>query len=216
MKEVIEVTGVILLAQPIGEFDKRLVILTRELGKITAFARGVRRPKSPALAVCNPFVFAKFQVYEGRDAYTFGSAEVVEYFTELSAMQPEVWYGFYFLELASYYTKEGMEAEAIVNLIFLALRAMQRQRMPLALIRRVFELRLMAESGDFAMPQESGHFSKDAYRAIWFCASCKLVQLFAFSIEENVQKELSEEVKRQLRRNVDRPMKSVMMLNEGI
>lgn len=208
--DAVEVTGVVLIAQPIGEFDKRLVILTRERGKITAFARGVRRQNSPLLAAANPFVFGRFSVYEGRNAYTLRQVEVANYFAELAACQPGVYYGFYFLELAGYYGHEGLPAEGMVNLVYVALRAILRGNVPPDLMRRVYECRMLAENGEFALPGEG--MDPDARYALQYASSCKVTELFTFTLSPGAERDFTKYVKMCMSRCVDRKFRSLMMI----
>jgi len=80
MQESLYVTGIVLKQTPFGEYDRRVCLLTREKGKITAFARGARKPGNRLAAATNPFAFGSFRLYEGRNSYTISEAEIRNYF----------------------------------------------------------------------------------------------------------------------------------------
>ena len=215
MNDTIEVSGIVLSAMPIGEQDKRVELLTRELGKISAFARGARRPGSALMAAANPFVFGTFSVVAGRNSYVVTRADVLNYFTELAAAQPGVYYGFYFLELAGQYSWEGIDGTETLNLLYLSLKALLNRNLSDELVRRVFELRLMTINGDFALPsQEDGRLSASAHYAASYAVTAPLSRLYTFEVTDEVQTELGRLADRSLARVIDRPIRSLAILQK--
>lgn len=133
---------------PVGEYDKRLVILTKEKGKITAFAKGARRPNSALLACSQPCVFGEFSLYAGKTAYNIVSVEISNYFGELRDDFEALCYAFYFCEFADYLTKENNDEKNILKLLYQSLRVLSKKLIDPRLVRAIFELKMMVYSGE--------------------------------------------------------------------
>ena len=169
MNQLTEVTGMVLSAAPAGEYDKRVVILTKEHGKISAFAKGARKPQSQLAGVTSPCTFGVFQLYQGRSSYTIHSAEISNYFAELRMDVKAACFAFYFLEFADYYTREENDERQMLKLLYQTMRALTAGKIPLGLIRCVFELKTMYINGEG--PQVFG------------CVSCRKTDVpLAFSV----------------------------------
>ena len=212
MREQVCVTGMVLKASPVGDYDKRLVILTCERGKITAFVRGVRRPGNLLMACANPFVFGTFTMYEGRDAYTLVGAEVQNYFREIAEDMETACYGSYFLEFADYYGRENMEATETLKLLYQSLRALINKNIPNALVKPVFELKLMQQNGEYGEFPDR-RISESAQYAWDYILYSPVEKLYTFRLKDEVMQELIVCVEENKRRFVDKPFHSLDILD---
>lgn len=172
MRDKIELTGIILSSTTVGDYDKRLVLYTKERGKITAFAKGARKPNSPYMGISEPFNFGVFTLLEGYDAYRLLGGEIREYFLDVKNDIEGICYGTYFCDILEYLCVDGIGDIQILNLIFVTLKALQKPDIPNPLIRCIFELRILQMDGEGMVA--------------FTCAVCrKKEHLKAFSLQEN-------------------------------
>lgn len=161
----VKVTGMVLAAMPVGDYDRRLTILTKERGKIAVFAKGARKPTSTLLACSQPFSFGEFELYEGRNSYNVVNGEISNYFSELRDDIEAIYYGMYFCEFACYMTKENLDATEQLKLLYVSLRALCKASLNKKLVRYIFELRFLSINGE--MPQ------------VFECVSCGKKELLS-------------------------------------
>ena len=99
-KNFLKAKGFVLSSMPVGENDRRIVVLTKELGKASAFVRGGAKPKSPLLAATNPFFFGDFEFYAGTNSLTLHGAKPQARFDDILQALVDTYVGMYFLAVS--------------------------------------------------------------------------------------------------------------------
>lgn len=245
MEQELELTGMVLNTMPISDYDKRITILTRERGKITAFARGARRPGSSLLAATNPFSFGQFELYEGKNSYTVRKALIKNYFRELTTDLEAVYLGFYFLEFADYVCQENNDECEMLKLLYQTMRALESPAYKKELVRVIFELKAIALNGEGPQVFSCLHCHKaeklnyfSIRRGGMFCEACKTLapvravlddtrytmqfilsspveKLYSFAVSDAVLKELCEIMKEYLDFYLPHTFQSLKTMNSA-
>ncbi len=211
MRDLVHTTGIVLYAAPVGEYDKRLVILTGDRGKITAFARGAKRTGSLLRAVSRPFVFGEFVLSETRDAYNLYGAEIENYFEGLEQDVECACYASYFAEFAGYYGREGLEAREMVRLLYQSFRALLKSTLPNQLVQRIFELKIMVINGEYT--EEPPLRAGDSARYAWqYVIYAPIEKLYTFLLKEDAFTQFAANVEKNKRAYVDRSFHSLEIL----
>lgn len=213
MQEIIEITGMIIKAEPIGDYDRRVVLLTRERGKISAFAKGARRPNSRLLAATNPFSFGIFKMYAGRSSYNIVDASISNYFEGLREDYESAYYGMYFLEVMDYYTRENSDEKEMLKLLYQSLRALMHEGLSNVLVRYIFEMKAMVINGEFpGMPVE-GEWEESTRYAVSYIAGSGIEKLYTFTVTPPVLEELKRIADLYRMRFIDRSFKSLEIVD---
>ncbi len=214
MRNFAAVTGMVLKTIPVGEYDRNVTILTKERGKISAFARGARRQTSRLCAAANPFSFGTFRLIEGKSAYNIAEADISKYFEGLRSDYESACYGMYFLETADYYTRENNDEKEMLRLLYQSIRALESGRFQNPLVRYIFEIRAMVINGEFPGIPEKMTVDDSTRYAVSFIAQTPVEKLYTFTVTQNVLEELGRIGECGRRRVIDRDFKSLDVLDK--
>lgn len=214
MQDFVIVTGMILQALPMGEYDRRVLVLTKERGKISAFAKGARRQNSKLMARTNPFCFGTFKLYEGRNSYSLVDGEIFNYFDGFREDLEGAVYGMYFLDVADYYTRENNDEKDMLSLLYQSLRALLLPVIPNELVRYIFEMKALVVNGEFPGVPGDVTILSDTRYAIEYVAAAGLDKLYTFVVSDEVLKELSKCAGEYRKRFLGRKFKSLEILED--
>ena len=190
MQELFTVTGMILKAEPFGEYDRRVVMLTKERGKIAAFAKGARKQGSRLLAATNPFCFGEFKLFAGRTSYTISEAVISNYFEGLRGDYEGACYGMYFNELTDYYTRENNDEREVLKLLYQSLRGLMHTGLDNRLVRYIFEIKALVIAGEYPGIPEGSTYQESTLYTLEFIRVSPVEKLYTFTVTEEVLAEL--------------------------
>jgi DNA repair protein RecO (recombination protein O) len=196
----------------VGEYDRRITLLTREHGKISAFARGARKQGSRFGAATNPFCFGTFKLYQGRDSYNVTDIEVQNFFENLMKDYTAAYYGMYFAEIADYYTRENNDERQMLKLLYQSLRALSAPSIPNELVKCIYELKAIAVNGEYPGPPTDKKLTDSTVYAMNYIEKSPIEKLYTFTVTEQVLGELSNIAEAYCGRFMDRKFKSLEIL----
>ena len=212
MQEFLKVTGIVIGVFPQGEYDRRIILLTRECGKITAFVKGARRQGSRFLGITDLFCFGTFELYVGKTSYNVQNAEISNYFEYLRTDLEAAYYGMYFLELADYYALENNDESMLILLLYRALQGLKSEVISNEFVRTIFELKLFLLEGEFIPIEKIASFNEDTYNAINHIQNSSIEDLYRFRVSDDTFKNLTEISEYERKRLVDKKLPSLDIL----
>lgn len=205
-------TGLIIKTSPVGEYDRRIVILTKERGKITAFVKGARRQNSRFMATTDTFCFGEFKLYPGREAYNVTDAIVRNYFEELRLDFESAYYGMYFLEIADYYARENADEKEMLKLLYQSLRALTTASLDNRLVRYIYECKAVTVNGEFPGVSDGASYSDSFYYTIDYIVNTPVERIYTFRVSDLVLSELSHFADKLVKRYMGGKFKSLEIL----
>ena len=141
------IQALVLRVTDYNDRDALLTLLSRNHGKITVKARGLRRKNSPLVAPCQLLAYGEFVLFEYRGQYTVNEAYSLELFQNLRRDLTKLSLGTYFAQVAELISQEDLPNPELQSLLLNSLHALSRLNLPESMVKAVFELRAACLAG---------------------------------------------------------------------
>ena len=129
------------------ESDKILTLLTQDMGKVTASARGSRKKGSPIAAGCQLLCWSEMVLYDYQGRWTVKEAATERQFRGVRDDLDKLALACYFAEVTELLAVEDMPSPELLSLILNSLHALDKLNKPLDLVKAAFELKAMCLAG---------------------------------------------------------------------
>ncbi len=139
--------GIVLREVNYRESDKILTVLTEDAGKMTVSARGCRKKNAPTAAVSQRLCYSELTLFEYQNRWNLREGDIRREFRGVRSDLEKLALGAWLAELAETLTLDEEPAPEILRLLLNSLHALEQLDRPAALIKSVYELKIMALSG---------------------------------------------------------------------
>ncbi len=141
------VEAIVLKRSDMGEADRLVTLLTPDQGKLRVVAKGVRKPSSRKSGHIELFTHSMLLVAKGRQLDIVTQASTLDAFMPLQVNLERLGYAYYLAELVDKFSEEGVENQALFELLLQSLRRLCDTSNDASLLARFFELRLIQNVG---------------------------------------------------------------------
>ena len=141
------VKALVLRVTDYNDRDALLTVLSRNHGKLTLKARGLRRKNSPLTAPCQLLAYGEFTLFEYKNQYTINEAQSIELFQSLRRDLTKLSLGTYFAQVADVLSQEDLPNPELQSLLLNSLFALSKLNEPEDKVKAMFELRSASLAG---------------------------------------------------------------------
>ena len=170
--------GLVLRETEYKDADKLLTVLSKDRGRLTLRARGVRSRNSKLKSGCQLLAFSEFTVFDGRCGMTVDEAVPIELFMPLREDIELLSLASYFAQIAEVLSQEDYPNPALLSMCLNGMYAMSKLGKPQKLVKAAFEFRAACLAGYEPMLdgcQVCGNPSPDRFLVsggVLQCAGC--------------------------------------------
>ncbi|MGX4669620.1 DNA repair protein RecO [Cerasibacillus sp. JNUCC 74] len=165
-----KIQGIVLKTRDYGETHKIVTIYSKKIGKLSAIAKGAKKPKSRMAAVTQPFIYAEFLMYINKGLSTIQQGDILYSFRSIREDIIKTAYAAYAVELTDKLLDDKQPDPFMFDQLYQTMSWIEKEedsRIPLMM----YEIKLYKKGG-FAP-------------TLAHCSNCKQRHLpFAFSIKE--------------------------------
>lgn len=178
--QMITIEGIVLRERSVGEQDKFIDILTKDRGVLEASVKGAKKINGKNGSSSQLFAYSRFCLDQRRNMLYLNSAEPLHIFYGLRDSLSKISLASYFSEVLRYCVIPEAQNNDVLRLTLNCMHYLEKNERSEALLKAVFELRLMSEIGfmpDVVACRECGTFEpEELFFSIsdggFFCSDC--------------------------------------------